>query len=142
MGTSALFNNGLTHQFLYLIRDERLTSTSHPFHRVRKSRILIWLCFELVGFAATFAITNTIASIGEHSSTVTRISSYAGRQGEKAERSWTPGHVGFPIVIATLIPFRIIVVPRLGWFTDDELDILDGPVASGFTMESVDYDKH
>lgn len=141
MGTSALFNNGLTHQFLYLIRDSRLTSTSHPFHRVRKSRIVIWLCFELVGFAATFAITNTIASIGEYNR-VTRISSYAGQQGGKAERSRNPGHVGFPIVIATLIPFRIVVIPRLGWFTDDELDILDGPVASGFTMESVDYDKH
>jgi hypothetical protein len=66
MGTSALFANGLTHQFLYLIRDARLTSTSHPYHRVRKSRIVIWLWFELLGFAATFAITNTIASIGEH----------------------------------------------------------------------------
>lgn len=45
---------------------------------------------------------------------------------------------GFPIVIALLIPFRILVVPRLGWFTDEELEILDGPVASEFTMESVD----
>jgi hypothetical protein len=45
---------------------------------------------------------------------------------------------GFPIVIALLIPFRILVVPRLGWFTDEEIEILDGPVASDFTMESVD----
>ena len=41
-------------------------------------------------------------------------------------------------MIALLIPFRILVVPRLGWFTDKEIEILDGPVASDFTMESVD----
>ena len=67
MGTSALFSSGVTEHFLYLIRDGHLTSPAHPLHRVRKSRLLIWLWFELIGFAATFAITNTIASIGEHS---------------------------------------------------------------------------
>jgi uncharacterized membrane protein YjdF len=44
---------------------------------------------------------------------------------------------GFPIVIALLIPFRILVIPRLHLFTEDELNILDGPVASPFTMQSV-----
>lgn len=67
MGTSALFSSGVTEHFLYLIRDGHLTSPAHPLHGVRKSRLLIWLWFELIGFAATFAITNTIASIGEHS---------------------------------------------------------------------------
>lgn len=67
MGTSALFSSGVTEHFLYLIRDGHLTSPAHPLHGVRKSRLLIWLWFELIGFAATFAITNTIASIGAHS---------------------------------------------------------------------------
>jgi hypothetical protein len=139
MGTSALFANGLTHQFLFLIRDARLTPTSHPYHQVRKSRIVIWLCFELVGFAATFAITNTIASIGEHMSmNVPPSISISCADGSTCTIVF---NAGFPIVIASLIPFRILVVPRLGWFTDVELDIVDGPVASEFTMESVDYDK-
>jgi hypothetical protein len=44
---------------------------------------------------------------------------------------------GFPIIIALLIPFRILVIPKLNLFTRAELDILDGPVASPFTMQSV-----
>jgi hypothetical protein len=65
MGSSALFSSGVTAHFLYLIRERSLTSPSEPLHQVRKSRIMIWLMFELLGFAATFAITNTIAAIGE-----------------------------------------------------------------------------
>jgi hypothetical protein len=65
MGSAALFGNAVTGQFLYLIKDRHLTSPSDPLHRVRKSRIIIWLWFELIGFAATFAITNTIAAIGK-----------------------------------------------------------------------------
>lgn len=44
--------------------------------------------------------------------------------------------IGFPIIITLLVPLRVFVVPRLG-FSKEELDILDGPVASPFTMESV-----
>ena len=39
--------------------------------------------------------------------------------------------IGFPIIITMLVPIRVFVVPRLG-FSDEELDILDGPVASPF----------
>lgn len=46
--------------------------------------------------------------------------------------------LGFPIVIALLIPYRILVIPRLNLFTEEELGILDGPVASAFTMASVE----
>ena len=70
MGTSSIFANGMTEHFLYLIRDGHLTSPAHPLHGVRKSRLAIWLCFELIGFAATFAITNTIASIGQSESVI------------------------------------------------------------------------
>ncbi|KAK7048135.1 HCO3 transporter family-domain-containing protein [Favolaschia claudopus] len=44
--------------------------------------------------------------------------------------------IGFPVVIMLLIPLRLLVVPRLP-FTAEELAILDGPVASPFTMDSV-----
>lgn len=65
MGSSAIFGSGLTALFLFLIRDRAKTSPSDPLHRVRKTRIALWLLFQLLGFAATFAITNTIAAIGK-----------------------------------------------------------------------------
>ncbi|BEI93712.1 uncharacterized protein CcaverHIS019_0601710 [Cutaneotrichosporon cavernicola] len=43
--------------------------------------------------------------------------------------------VGFPVVIMLLVPLRYFVIPA--WFTPLELDVLDGPVASAFTMQSV-----
>lgn len=44
---------------------------------------------------------------------------------------------GFPVVIALLIPFRVLIIPKLSFFSPEELAILDGPVASPFTMASV-----
>lgn len=111
MGSDAIFTSGVTSLFLFLIRDRHLTDPQDPLHRVRKSRIWAWLMLELIGFAATFAITQTIAAIG------------------------------FPVVIALLVPFRVWVIPRMRLFTHEELDILDGPVASPFTMESVGGEK-
>lgn len=43
--------------------------------------------------------------------------------------------VGFPVFIFALIPVRALLMPRL--FTPQELEILDAPTASPFTMESV-----
>ncbi|KZT35614.1 anion exchanging protein [Sistotremastrum suecicum HHB10207 ss-3] len=106
MGIDALLGSGVTSKIFYLLREKRLTSAKDPFRRVRRWRIVLFLLLQLVGFGATFAIVQTIASIG------------------------------FPIVIALLIPLRIFIVPLLP-FTDEELAILDGPTASPFTMESV-----
>lgn len=44
---------------------------------------------------------------------------------------WRVASIGFPIVIALLIPLRTFIVPMLP-FTDEELSILDGPTASPF----------
>ncbi|KAK8850391.1 hypothetical protein IAR55_004309 [Kwoniella newhampshirensis] len=106
MGSDALLSSGVTAKMLYLIRDRRATSPSEPLHQVRKSRILLFTIIELLGFGATFAITQTIAAIG------------------------------FPVIIMLLVPLRVLIVPHLG-FTEEELAILDGAVASPFTMESV-----
>lgn len=48
----------------------------------------------------------------------------------------TVAAVGFPVIILLLIPLRALVVPRLP-FSDTELEILDRPTASPFTMQSV-----
>ncbi|KAL1408759.1 hypothetical protein Q8F55_005572 [Vanrija albida] len=106
MGTDALLTSGVTQKMLYLIRDPQARSPSDPLNKVRKSRIVLFTLIELVGFGATFAITQTIAA------------------------------VGFPVIIMLLVPVRLWIVPHLG-FRADELAVLDGAVASPFTMESV-----
>ncbi|KAH7882409.1 HCO3 transporter family-domain-containing protein [Phlebopus sp. FC_14] len=83
MGADALQNNGITLKLLYLIRDETLTSPSEPLLKVRKSRLVLFLAIQLVGFGATFAITQTVAAIG------------------------------FPVIILLLIPVRTWIIPRL-----------------------------
>lgn len=57
MGSDALLSSGVTAKMLYLVRDRRATSPSEPLRRVRKSRIIIFTVIELMGFGATFAIT-------------------------------------------------------------------------------------
>ncbi|KAJ7175398.1 HCO3 transporter family-domain-containing protein [Mycena filopes] len=83
MGADALRGNGITQKLLYFIRDKNLTPLDDPLRKVRKSRILLFVAVQLVGFGATFAITQTIAAIG------------------------------FPVIIMLLIPLRVLVVPRL-----------------------------
>lgn len=60
MGTDALATSGITTKLLYLLRDPRLADRSDPLVKVRKSRILLFLGIELVGFGATMAITQTV----------------------------------------------------------------------------------
>ncbi|EJU03338.1 hypothetical protein DACRYDRAFT_50254 [Dacryopinax primogenitus] len=106
MGTDALFTSGLTSKALYLLTDRSFLLPTHPLLPARRSRVLLFLLIELLGFGATFAIVQTIAAIG------------------------------FPVVIFLLVPLRLWVVPRLG-FSREEMTVLDGPVASAFTMGSV-----
>ncbi|KAG6887776.1 hypothetical protein C0992_010785 [Termitomyces sp. T32_za158] len=83
MGADALRGNGITQKLLYFLRDQKLTPEDEPLRKVRKSRILLFLAVQLVGFGATFAITQTIAAIG------------------------------FPVIIMLLIPLRVFLIPRL-----------------------------
>ncbi|KIY69845.1 hypothetical protein CYLTODRAFT_442375 [Cylindrobasidium torrendii FP15055 ss-10] len=89
MGADALRGNGITQKMLYFLRDRRLTSQDEPLRRVRKSRIALFVMVQLVGFGATFAITQTIAAIG------------------------------FPVIIMMLLPVRMWVVPRLPFTSEE-----------------------
>ncbi|KAG6909271.1 hypothetical protein DXG01_001333 [Tephrocybe rancida] len=83
MGADALRGNGITQKIFYFFRDKKLTPEDEPLRKVRKSRILMFIAVQLVGFGATFAITQTVAAIG------------------------------FPVIIMLLIPLRVLVIPRL-----------------------------
>lgn len=57
MGTDALLGSGVTEKMLYLIRDPSAKSPTDPLNRVRKGKIAVFTFVELIGFGATFAIT-------------------------------------------------------------------------------------
>jgi hypothetical protein len=82
MGFQALEGNGLTAKLLFLLRDAALTPAGHALRGVRRAAVWAFVLVELVGFAATFAMTQTVAA------------------------------VGFPVVIFLLIPLRAMVLPR------------------------------
>lgn len=83
MGIQALEGNGITLKMLYLCRDRNLTPASDTLSRIqRKQAIWYFVALELIGFGATFAITQTIAAIG------------------------------FPIIILLLIPVRTFLLPK------------------------------
>jgi hypothetical protein len=106
MGIQALEANGITTKLIFLAKDHGLTPASSPFMAIkRRSALWMFVSIELIGFGATFAITQTVAA------------------------------VGFPIFIFALIPIRAMLLPRI--FTPEELEILDAPTASPFTMEGI-----
>lgn len=83
MGAQALAANGIVAKLIYLLKDRELTDSDDPLRKVdRQYMIWVFVAIELVGFGATFAITQTIAAIG------------------------------FPVVIMALIPFRTFVMPK------------------------------
>ncbi|RXW22878.1 hypothetical protein EST38_g2990 [Candolleomyces aberdarensis] len=89
MGVDALLANGMSHKIKYLLQDKHLTSRREPLRKVRKSRIWLFLAIQLIGFGATFAITQTIAAIG------------------------------FPVIIMLLLPVRILLIPRLPFTSEE-----------------------
>jgi len=130
MGLDALMNNGISHKMFYLIRDRHLTPVGEPLTRVRKSRIILFLLVQLIGFGATFAITQTIGSsllfLPPKEQGILFI-----QLGTDVIYLCLIAAIGFPIIIMSLIPLRIFLIPHLP-FTDEELAILDGPTASPF----------
>lgn len=83
MGMQALGGNGITLKALQLCSDKHLISGSEPLNQIgRKQAIWYFVALELVGFGATFAITQTIAAIA------------------------------FPVFILVLIPVRAFLLPR------------------------------
>lgn len=117
MGATALQGNGITAKLLYLIRDKTLSSPYDPLHKVRKSRLLLFVTVQLMGFGATFAITQTIG-------TTLHLD-------QLLFTDFGAAAIGFPVIILLLVPLRTYGIPRLP-FTQEELSILDGPTASPF----------
>lgn len=82
MGLQALEGNGITLKIVFLLQDKVLTPVTHPLKKCRLKAVWGFVGLELLGFGATFAITQTIAA------------------------------VGFPIVVVALVPLRMYLLPR------------------------------
>lgn len=83
MGIQALEANGITAKIVFLLTDHSLISHSEPLNQIqRKWVVWAFVGLELLGFGATFAITQTIAAIG------------------------------FPVFILLYIPMRMLLMPR------------------------------
>ncbi|KAI0021926.1 HCO3 transporter family-domain-containing protein [Xylariomycetidae sp. FL0641] len=85
MGYQALAGNGITAKLLLLLRDRALLAADDDAARVvpRRRRLLVFVAVELLGFGATFAVTQTVAA------------------------------VGFPVCVLALVPLRALALPRL-----------------------------
>jgi hypothetical protein len=83
MGFQALEANGIVAKLLFLLSDRSTASQNDPLTRLPHRRAAwLFVGIEIAGFAATFAITQTVAA------------------------------VGFPVVILALIPVRAAALPR------------------------------
>jgi hypothetical protein len=83
MGVQALLDNGITKKLQFIFQDKSLTPPSEPLRTIKR-KFAVWgfVAIELLGFGATFAITQTIAA------------------------------VGFPVFILILIPVRAWLLPK------------------------------
>lgn len=108
MGTQALSSNGVILKILYLARDRHLTDS--PLTEPLKGikrQSAIWIFVACE--LAFFAAAFAVTQ--------------------------TIAAIGFPIILLAPIPFRVWVLPRI--LKKEELDVLDAPTASPFTMVSV-----
>ncbi len=60
MGSDALQGNGVANKILYLLRDPSFVEPNEPLRKVRRTRVLLFVAVQLIGFGATFAIVQTI----------------------------------------------------------------------------------
>ncbi|GAA6047562.1 hypothetical protein JCM3770_005809 [Rhodotorula araucariae] len=83
VGWGSVEGNGIVHKTLFLLRDLRMTPSTHPLFNISKRSVARFIAIQYAFFAAIIAISETIAGIG------------------------------FPVIITILIPVRYYLVPRL-----------------------------
>ncbi|KAL8965923.1 MAG: hypothetical protein Q9197_006262 [Variospora fuerteventurae] len=83
VGWGSIEGNGIVEKIIFLCREPRFQSPSDPLLTIKRSTIAHYLFWQLLGWACTVAISQTIAAIG------------------------------FPVLIVALIPFRWVLMPKL-----------------------------
>lgn len=83
VGWGSIEGNGIISNLLFLVTEKRFIKLSNPLLKISKRRILLFTSFQLFTWAASVAISQTIAAIG------------------------------FPVIVTALIPFRVFVIPKI-----------------------------
>lgn len=83
VGWGSIESNGILRRLIWLAREPRFIQPSDPLLTVRRSKIGLFLFWQILGVLASVAISQTIAAIG------------------------------FPVVIIALIPLRWKVLPKM-----------------------------
>lgn len=65
MQWGSIESNGISTKLMYLIRESRFVQPSEPLLQLRKSRILFYIFWQLLGVFSSVAISQTIAAIGK-----------------------------------------------------------------------------
>jgi hypothetical protein len=83
VGWGSIEGNGMTQKVIFLIKEHRFIDPSEPLLRVPRTKIMLFLLFQILGVGFSVAISQTI------------------------------GAIGFPVIILSLIPLRWSVMPHL-----------------------------
>ncbi|GAA5858350.1 hypothetical protein JCM8547_004661 [Rhodosporidiobolus lusitaniae] len=83
VGWGSVEGNGIVHKTLFLLRDPKMTPSSHPLYNIKRSSIVKFVAVQWAFFAALIAVSETIAGIS------------------------------FSFVITLLIPLRHYYIPTL-----------------------------
>jgi boron transporter len=83
VGWGSIETNDILQRFVWLLREPRFIQPSDPLLTIRRSRIGLYLFWQVLGVLSTVAISQTIAAIG------------------------------FPVLIIALIPLRWKMLPKM-----------------------------
>jgi hypothetical protein len=83
VGWGSIEGNGIIEKLIFLCTENRFIQPSNPLLKIPKRRILLFVFFQLLTWALSVSISQTIAAIG------------------------------FPVIVTALIPFRVYVIPKL-----------------------------
>ena len=83
VGWGSIEGNGIVDNALFICREKRFVSPQEPRLTLKKSRIALYIMFQLLGVGFSVSISQTI------------------------------GALGFPVIIVSLIPLRWVILPRI-----------------------------
>jgi hypothetical protein len=83
VGWGSIEGNGILKKLVFLATERRFIQPDEPLLKIRRTRILHFVLYQLLTWAASVAISQTIAAIG------------------------------FPVIVTVLIPFRVYVIPKI-----------------------------
>ena len=83
VGWGSIEGNGIVNMLLFLMTERRFIQPDEPLLKIRRSRILHFIAYQLLTWAIAVAISQTLAAIA------------------------------FPVIVTALIPFRVYIIPKI-----------------------------